>query len=576
MSGKIVRVRGPVVMATGLPDARVFDMMHVGPCGLIGEVVRLDGMCATIQVYEDTTGLQAGDPVENTGSPYLIELGPGLLASIFDGLQRPLDQMSLQNHWIERGQKIPALDREKRWRFVPAKCPGNPVEPGDCIGSVLETQSIEHRILIPARLSGEILEIAEGDFALEDVVAKVKRADGIVEPIHLLQKWPARIPRPVSEKQKPNTPLITGQRILDTFFPTALGGTTIIPGGFGTGKTVLEQTLVRWAQADIIIFIGCGERGNEMAEVLEEFPHLRDPKTNSPLIERSILVANTSNMPVCAREGSIYLGITMAEYYRDMGYRVLLLADSTSRWGEALREVSGRLEEMPGEEGYPAYLSSRLAQFYERAGVAQCLGTDKRTGSVTIVGAVSPPGGDFSEPVTQSSMRTAGTLWGLDADLARRRHFPAVQWQNSYTLYQYERWFAEHVHPEWPSQVTEAMSLLQKESELQALIQLVGPEAIPEAEKATLLTGRMLREDFLQQSAFHLQDAYCSLEKQFWMLKIILMAHRWMEDSIQQGKRMEELSQDPVLGDIATMKTWNAETFQQKAAQFLNRFSQSN
>lgn len=504
----------------------------------------------------------------NTGSPLVVELGPGLLGSVYDGLQRPLTGPSPDSDaFLKRGLTGTPLPLDKRWSFKPRVTINQKVGPGDILGVLQESKTIEHRILVPPGLNGRVTRIQEGNFTVVEVVAEIKSdLDGETHPITLRQKWPVRIPRPCQNKLEPNHPLITGMRIIDTFFPVAKGGTAIIPGGFGTGKTVAEQSLARWADAEIVVYVGCGERGNEMAEVLTEFPTLEDPKHGTSLMERTILIANTSNMPVAAREASIYTGITLAEYYRDMGYDVLLLADSTSRWGEALREISGRLEEMPGEEGYPAYLSARLSEFYERSGRVVCLGSnginrnghekseEGRLGSVTLVGAVSPPGGDFSEPMTQSSLRVVGTFWGLDYDLSRRRHFPAINWTQSYTLYNLRHWYLKEVADDWTTLTQEAMALLQEEVELLEIVQLVGADSLAEEQKQVLAITRMLREDFLQQSAYHETDRFCPLSKAYWMLQIILQFHHLSMEALKSGRTLEEITSLPITAEIARMK----------------------
>ncbi len=511
IKGLIRRVHGPVVVVAGMRGARMYDVVWVGESGLIGEIIGLAGDTATIQVYEDTVGLGVGEPVWSSGSPLQAELGPGLLGSIFDGLQRPLPALRDEiGDFIKKGVTAPSLPRARLWPFTAAVKAGDWVEPGDLLGIVPETGHLTHKILVPPGLKGRILEVREGEFAVGKIVVLIEGSRGPIE-VGLMQRWPVRRARPCQVKLAPDTPLLTGQRVIDTFFPLAKGGAATIPGGFGTGKTVMEQTLAKWADADMVIYIGCGERGNEMTEVLADFSRLTDLRKGVPILERSVLIANTSNMPVAAREASIYTGLAIAEYYRDMGYHVAFMADSTSRWGEALREVSGRLEEMPGEESYPAYLGARVADFYERAGRVICLGRERREGSVTIVGAVSPPGGDFSEPMTQSSLRVAGTFWGLDVNLARRRHFPSIHWSTSYSLYDLSRWFEKEVAPDWQEQVREAMSLLQREEELLEIVQLVGSEALAPAEKAILQVGGILREDYLQQSAFHEVEGFCGV-----------------------------------------------------------------
>ncbi|MDI3280169.1 MAG: V-type ATP synthase subunit A [Bacillota bacterium] len=553
LTGTIAKISGPVVEAKAMRGARMYDVVQVGEERLIGEIIRLEEDRAVIQVYEDTSGVRVGEPVTSLAAPLMVELGPGLLSSIYDGTQRPLPAIAaVHGSFIERGVSAHALDRSKKWEFKPTKKKGDAVEGGDIIGTVQETLSIEHRIMVPPGVRGVIEWIGSGEYTVEDVVARL--TDGT--EIRMLQRWPVRVGRPYRRKLDPTFPLLTGQRVFDTFFPIPKGGTAIIPGGFGTGKTVTEQTLAKWAQADIIIYVGCGERGNEMTEVLDEFPRLEDPKTGAPLMARTILVANTSNMPVAAREASIYTGITMAEYYRDMGYDVAMMADSTSRWGEALREVSGRMEEMPGEEGYPAYLATRLAAFYERAGRVVCQASEERVGSVTVVGAVSPPGGDFSEPMTQNSLRIAGAFWALDTNLAHRRHFPAINWIQSYSLYlgQVQDWYRQNVSEDFFDLRKKAMYLLQKEAELQEIVQLVGPDALPESEKAILEVTRMLREDFLQQFAFHEVDCYCSIEKQYWMLKVILSFYDATVEALRRGATLTQVLQLPFKEEIARMK----------------------
>jgi V/A-type H+-transporting ATPase subunit A len=568
-AGLIVRIAGPVVSASGLEDVRLYDVVRVGEMGLIGEVIRLSQSSATIQVYEDTSSLGLGEPVINTRQSLVAHLGPGLLGSVYDGLQRPLKELNRQTGvFIGRGTNIAALSQETEWWFTPILPRGVKVSPGDTLGTVPETAYITHRILVPPGCHGTITWLAEGPRRVQEVIAVIENGSE-QRKLYLSQFWPVRHPRPYRSRVDLVRPLITGTRVIDTFFPVARGGTAIIPGGFGTGKTVLQHTLSRWADTDIVVYVGCGERGNEMTEVLEEFPKLEDPRTGRPLMERTVLIANTSNMPVAAREASIYLGVTIAEYYRDMGLDVLMLADSTSRWGEALREVSGRLEELPGEEGYPAYLAARLAEFYERAGAVTCLSSHAfaapsngslPSGSVTIVGAISPQGGDFSEPITQNSMRITGTFWGLDYELSRRRHFPAINWINSYSLYNFKAWHAEHLSPEWQAMVQQAMTLLQREEELLEIVQLVGPDALAETERATLAIAQTLREDFLQQSAYYEMDRFCTLEKAFWMLKSILVFHASLADAIDQGITVEQALRLPIIGELARMKETPVQT----------------
>ncbi|MBN1193940.1 MAG: V-type ATP synthase subunit A [Methanomicrobiaceae archaeon] len=550
--GLISRITGPVVVAEHMLGAKMYDIVTVGNEQLNGEIIRLDADEAVIQVYEDTAGLTIGESVVTTELPLSVELGPGLISSIYDGVQRPLPELVKQTgNFISRGVTIPGLDHEKKWEFVATVKPGDTVGPGDIIGTVREYH-IEHRIMVPPTGGGVVREISGGEYTVDDTVCILEDGTGIT----LMQRWPVRKGRPYRKKLDPTLPLLTGQRIFDTLFPVTKGGTAMIPGGFGTGKTVSEQTLAKWSDTQIVVYIGCGERGNEMTDVLTEFPELTDPRTGKPLIHRTILIANTSNMPVAAREASIYTGITIGEYFRDMGYDVALMADSTSRWGEALREVSGRLEEMPGEEGYPAYLASRLAAFYERAGRVTCLGTDERMGSITIVGAVSPPGGDFSEPITQNTLRIAGTFWALDTTLAHARHFPAINWIKSYSLYldSVQEWFADHVSEDWRELRERTMYLLQKEVELQEIVQLVGPDALPESEKAILEITRMLREDFLQQSAYDAVDSFCPLDKQYWMLKVILAYHDAIMKAMDRGTSIKLLLDLPVKSEIARMK----------------------
>ena len=515
--GILKRISGPVVTAVGL-DAHMYDVVRVGNEKLMGEVIKIQGDFVIIQVYEDTSGIRPGEPVENTGLPLSVELGPGLLTSIYDGIQRPLEVlMEKMGSFIERGVTAPGLSHEKKWEFVPTVKKGDTVSPGSIIGEVQET-NIVHRVMVPPNAKGGVIkEIKKGDFTIDETVCVLDNGTEIT----MMQKWSVRVPRPVFEKKNPEIPLITGQRVLDCLFPIAKGGTAAIPGPFGSGKTVTQQALAKWSDAEIVVYIGCGERGNEMTEVLTEFPALEDPKTGKPLMERTILIANTSNMPVAAREASVYTGITIAEYFRDMGYDVSLMADSTSRWAEAMREISSRLEEMPGEEGYPAYLAARLSEFYERAGHVQTLNGNE--GSITVIGAVSPPGGDFSEPVTQNTLRIVKVFWALDAKLSQRRHFPAINWLNSYSLYldTLHDWYDNNVAPDWNDLRSWAMGVLQKEAELQEIVQLVGSDALPEEEQVTIEVARMLREIFLQQNAFDEVDTYCSMQKQYDMLRMI-------------------------------------------------------
>jgi V/A-type H+-transporting ATPase subunit A len=563
-TGEVIRVAGPVVGAAGLEEVRLFDVVQVGKMGLVGEVIRISGQHTTIQVYEDTSGIRVGEPVRNTRLPLVAHLGPGLLGSVYDGLQRPLEVLAdMTGNFIQRGVSTSPLPQDIRWKFIPCVRIGDRVHSGHLLGVVPESKTIEHRILVPPGLRGRVNEIHEGEFKVDEVVALIDIEGNTKEKpleITLMQRWPVRQSRPVDTRLPPREPLITGTRIIDVFFPVAKGGAAIIPGGFGTGKTVTEHSLARWADADVVVYVGCGERGNEMTEVLEEFPTLEDPRTGAPLMERTVLIANTSNMPVAAREASIYTGITIAEYYRDMGYDVLILADSTSRWGEALREISGRLEEMPGEEGYPAYLAARLAEVYERAGRVICLGglgslgEKHRTGSISVVGAVSPPGGDFSEPMTQNSMRVVGTFWALDYDLSRRRHYPAINWTRSFSLYDFSDWYTREVSTDWVELTGEAMVLLQREVELLEIVQLVGPDALAENERALLAVARMLREDFLQQSAYHPMDRFCPMNKAYWMLKAVLDFYHHTQAALEAGVPLEQVTGLPVINHIARMK----------------------
>ncbi len=563
--GKIIRVAGPVVVAKGMKGSEMYEVVKVGEEGLIGEIIGLYGDTATIQVYEETSGIRPGEPVERTGAPLSVVLGPGIISQIYDGIQRPLPQIKeLTGDFIKRGATAPPLDLDKKWHFVPRVKIGDKLSGGDIIGTVQETKLVEHRIMVPPDKGGKIEWIAdEGDYTIEEIIAKI---DG--EEIKMYQKWPVRKQRPFRSKLDPIELLVTGQRVLDTFFPIAKGGTAAIPGGFGTGKTVTQHQLAKWSDADIIVYVGCGERGNEMTEVLEDFPKLKDPRSGEPLMNRTVLIANTSNMPVAAREASIYTGITIAEYFRDMGYHVALMADSTSRWAEALREISGRLEEMPGEEGYPAYLASRLAEFYERAGYVEVLGSEKKFGSVTVVGAVSPPGGDFSEPVTQNTLRIVKVFWALDAELAHKRHFPSINWLRSYSLYldSVSKWWSSNVAQDWYNLRREAMSILQREAELQEIVQLVGPDALPAREQALLETARSLREDFLQQNAFHDVDTYCPAEKQYLMLKLILKFHRLITNAVESGVGMDKIRKLSVKEDLAYMGRISNETYKEEFA----------
>lgn len=542
--GRISKVSGPLVVASGMAGCRMFDVVRVGNNKVIGEVIELKGDTASIQVYEETSGLGPGEPVVSTGAPLSVELGPGLIGSIYDGIQRPLNVLAdMAGDYISRGLEAPGLNREKKWHFVPYVDVGDEVFAGDILGTVRETPLVLHKIMVPPRIAkGTVKAIEEGDFTVTEVVCELETQEG-PEEIFMLQRWPVRLPRPVKQKLPPVEQLVTGQRIIDTFFPIAKGGTACVPGPFGSGKTVIQHQLAKWANADIIVYVGCGERGNEMTDVLLEFPELLDPSSGRPLMERTVLVANTSNMPVAAREASIYTGITLAEYYRDMGYDVALMADSTSRWAEALREISGRLEEMPGEEGYPAYLGSRLAEFYERAGRARLLGSDDRQGVLSAIGAVSPPGGDLSEPVTQATLRLVKVFWGLDDRLAARKHFPAINWLDSYSLYTdtLDPYFRESVGKDFPELRDEGMALLQEENELLEIVRLVGVDSLSDRQRMVLETAKSLREDFLYQVAFHEVDTYCSQRKQYGLLKIVLEFHHNAMELLDKGVKLDRI-----------------------------------
>ena len=553
IQGTISRVSGPTVIARSMSGARMSEVVRVGRVGLMGEIIRLDGDTAFIQTYEDTTGICVGEPAVCTGESLLVTLGPGLLGSVFDGIQRPLKSLeALSGVFISRGLSVPALPEDKRWQFQPLVRPGAKVSAGDAIGHVRETDSFVHTIMVPPGQAGTVDTIQAGSFTIAEPVARL--GDGTA--IAMAQRWPAKVPRPVRKKTVSLEPFVTGQRVLDCLFPIATGGTACLPGGFGTGKTVLEQSLARYSAADVIVYVGCGERGNEMTDVLTEFPELIDPRTGGPLMNRTVLVVNTSNMPVAAREASIFVGVTIAEYFRDMGCAVAVMVDSSSRWAEALREISSRLEEMPGEEGYPTYLPSRLASFYERAGAAECLGADARRGSVTIVGAVSPPGGDFSEPVTQSTMRVAGALWALDYPLAHSRHYPAINWNRSYSLF-VERlapWFAANVGKDWPDLRERLMGILEKEAELQEVVQLVGPDSLQETDRLTLEASRMLRDGFLQQNATSEVDASCALEKQHGMLALLLLYHQLAARALEAKVSLDKVLAVPEREELSRLR----------------------
>ena len=566
--GRIIRITGPVIEADGMRGAKMYDVVRVGEENLIGEIIRLKQDNAIIQVYEETNGLKPGEEVISTGEPLSVELGPGLITSIYDGIQRPLPAVKEKTgDFIERGVEVPALDRKKKWKFKPVLKKGDKVKPCDVVGEVDETSIITHRVIVPPNISGEIKSIVKsGNYTIEDDIATIKTNDGETK-IQMLQKWPVRKARPVDKKQDPTLPLITGQRVIDTFFPIAKGGTAAIPGGFGTGKTVTLHQLAKWSDAQVVVYVGCGERGNEMTDVLREFPELKDPKTGRPLMERTVLIANTSNMPVAARDASVYTAITIAEYYRDMGYDVALMADSTSRLAEAMREISGRLEEMPGEEGYPAYLASRLAEFYERAGRAKLLGSKDKEGSVSVMGAVSPPGGDFSEPVAQNTLRIVKVFWALDSDLADRRHFPSINWLKSYSLYlnEIKNWWNKNIGDSWLNLRNKAVALLQKESELQEIVKLVGPDALPSNERITLESAKIIREDFLQQSAFHDVDTYCPGKKQYEMLKLMLKYSDETKKAISDGVHIDDIISMKSRENIARLKTIPNEEFEKRS-----------
>ncbi len=554
--GIIKKVAGPLVIAEGMRDANMFDVVRVSNQRLIGEIIEMHGDEASIQVYEETSGLGPGEPVESTEAPLSVELGPGLITSIYDGIQRPLDDiMKVCGTNLKRGVEVPSLKRNLKWNFVPTVKAGDHVENGDIIGTVQETIVVKHKIMVPYGMSGTVKEIKAGEFTVEDVVAVITTEQGDKE-LTMMQKWPVRRGRPYLKKLPPEMPLVTGQRVVDTFFPIAKGGVAAVPGPFGSGKTVIQHQLAKWAEADIVVYIGCGERGNEMTDVLNEFPELKDPKKGQSLMERTVLIANTSDMPVAAREASIYTGITIAEYFRDMGYSVALMADSTSRWAEALREMSGRLEEMPGEEGYPAYLGSRLAQFYERAGHVISLGKDKREGALSVIGAVSPPGGDISEPVSQATLRIVKVFWGLDSSLAYKRHFPAINWLTSYSLYldNMEKWFNEKVAPDWMTGRQKMMSLLQDEAELEEIVKMVGMDALSAGDRLKMEAARSIREDFLHQNSFHEVDTYSSLKKQYLLMKLVVAYYEQGVEALEKGANIQDLVKLDVREKIGRFK----------------------
>jgi V/A-type H+-transporting ATPase subunit A len=565
--GVITRIAGPVVHAENMRGSKMYDVVRVGNEGLVGEIIGLDGDTSTVQVYEETTGVVPGEEVELMGEPLSVELGPGIVGMIYDGIQRPLEIIQKETgDFISRGVRTPGLDHTKKWHFKPTAKTGDKLKGCDILGTVQESKVVEHRIMVPQGISGTLAKLVpEGEYTIDDLIATIDTASG-QKNLTMVQHWPVRIGRPFKKKFDPNIPLVTGQRIYDTFFPITKGGTGAIPGGFGTGKTVTQHQLAKWCDAEIIVYVGCGERGNEMTDVLREFPVLEDPRTGEPLMKRTILIANTSNMPVAAREASVYTGITIAEYFRDMGYDVALMADSTSRWAEALREISGRLEEMPGEEGYPAYLASRLAEFYERAGRVLIDCSEERHGSITVVGAVSPPGGDFSEPVTQNTLRIVKVFWALDADLADKRHFPSINWLRSYSLYldNVKDWWHDKIGKDWYNMRERAMTLLQLEAELQEIIQLVGPDALPPKEQITLEGARMIRESFLQQNAFHDVDTFCPDDKQYEMLRIMLGYYDSILEASGKGVSIDEIRTLKNRERITRMATISNQTYKEE------------
>lgn len=566
--GKIVKVAGPLIVAEGMSDDNMFDVVHVGKQRLIGEIIEMRGGNASIQVYEETAGISVGDEVAATGAPLSVELGPGMIGTIYDGIQRPLEEIrNLVGSSITRGISVPSISRDKKWNFVPSVKAGDKVIAGDIIGTVAETSVVNHKIMVPVGVEGVVEEIKSGEFIVTDTVCVLKTANGKKE-LSMMQKWPVRVERPYKEKLPPDIPMITGQRIIDTFFPIAKGGTAAVPGPFGSGKTVVQHQLAKWSDVDIVIYVGCGERGNEMTDVLMEFPELKDPRTGESLMQRTVLIANTSDMPVAAREASVYTGITIAEYFRDMGYSVALIADSTSRWAEALREMSGRLEEMPGEEGYPAYLTSRLAQFYERAGSVVCLGSDNRTAALSAIGAVSPPGGDISEPVSQATLRIVKVFWGLDSALAYARHFPAINWLNSYSLYddRLSNWYNTNVGKVFTANKQAAMQLLQLESELNEIVRLVGIDALSPADRLSMEVARTMREDFLQQNAFSDTDSYTSLEKQMGLMEMILHYGQAARDAVNKGANLEKVISIPARDQIGRAKDIDQSIYKEEYA----------
>lgn len=575
--GVIKKVAGPLVIAEGMRDANMYDVVHVSEHNLIGEIIEMHGDQASIQVYEETAGLGPGEPVVSLGRPLSVELGPGLISNIYDGIQRPLDEIMKVSggNGLERGISVPPLPEEKLWDFEPAVSEGAEVTGGDIIGNVQETIVVNHKIMVPPDVKGRVKEIKKGSFTIRDTVAVIETEKGDRE-LTMTQHWPVRSGRPYKTKMAPKKPLITGQRVIDTFFPIARGGVAAVPGPFGSGKTVIQHQLAKWAEADIVVYIGCGERGNEMTDVLNEFPELKDPKTGESLMERTVLIANTSDMPVAAREASIYTGITIAEYFRDMGYSVALMADSTSRWAEALREMSGRLEEMPGEEGYPAYLGSRLAQFYERAGQVITLGSEEREGALSVIGAVSPPGGDISEPVSQATLRIVKVFWGLDSNLAYKRHFPAINWLTSYSLYlqDMEKWFNANVAEDWMEHRQAMMALLQEESELEEIVKMVGMDALSPADRLKMEAARSIREDFLHQNSFHEIDTYTSLKKQHLMMKLVMAFYDFGVKALADGANIEEIISMPVRESIGRFKYVHEDEIEQAYDKVMDEFAE--
>lgn len=575
--GVIKKVAGPLVIAEGMRDANMYDVVHVSGHNLIGEIIEMHGDQASIQVYEETAGLGPGEPVVSLGRPLSVELGPGLISNIYDGIQRPLDEIMKVSggNGLERGISVPPLPEEKLWDFEPAVSEGAEVTGGDIIGTVQETIVVNHKIMVPPDVKGRVKEIKKGSFTIRDTVAVIETEKGDRE-LTMTQHWPVRSGRPYKTKMAPKKPLITGQRVIDTFFPIARGGVAAVPGPFGSGKTVIQHQLAKWAEADIVVYIGCGERGNEMTDVLNEFPELKDPKTGESLMERTVLIANTSDMPVAAREASIYTGITIAEYFRDMGYSVALMADSTSRWAEALREMSGRLEEMPGEEGYPAYLGSRLAQFYERAGQVITLGSEEREGALSVIGAVSPPGGDISEPVSQATLRIVKVFWGLDSNLAYKRHFPAINWLTSYSLYlqDMEKWFNANVAEDWMEHRQAMMALLQEESELEEIVKMVGMDALSPADRLKMEAARSIREDFLHQNSFHEVDTYTSLKKQHLMMKLVMAFYDFGVKALADGANIEEIISMPVRESIGRFKYVHEDEIEQAYDKVMDEFAE--